>query len=90
MIKWTEAAATDLTQAVEFIRQDDAETAALVARKILSAVEELSHLPGRGRPGRVKDTRELVLPALPYVIVYSDRPSEILIVRILHSRRRWP
>ena len=46
--------------------------------------------------GRIEGTRELVIPRLPYIVIYSivERPlrpaGEIAIMRVLHGARRWP
>jgi toxin ParE1/3/4 len=59
----------------------------------LAAVEKLSDLPNRGRPGRSPDTRELMIPGLPYLVVYSveaAEPRTVVILRVLHGARLWP
>jgi plasmid stabilization system protein ParE len=43
-----------------------------------------------GRPGRVPDTRELVISGTPYIVAYQVQGKVITILRILHSSRRWP
>ena len=54
----------------EFIAKDSSQSAALVAKRILDAVDLLQTQPAMGRPGRVLGTRELVAPNTPYVIPY--------------------
>jgi toxin ParE1/3/4 len=46
-------------------------------------------MPHRGRNGRAENTRELVIPRLPYLVVYqiTDR---VTILDILHGAQRWP
>jgi toxin ParE1/3/4 len=43
-----------------------------------------------GRPGRIKETRELVIAGTPYIAAYVIRGDIIRILRILHSARLWP
>lgn len=80
----------DLEDVVVFLAKDDARTARDVARRVCAAIEALPRFPGRGRPGRVAGTRELLVPRLPYAVVYRTVETEIQLVRILHVRRSWP
>ena len=43
-----------------------------------------------GRPGRVADTRELVIPGLPFIVPYAEYDGEIVILRIVHTSMEWP
>jgi toxin ParE1/3/4 len=44
----------------------------------------------QGRPGRVDGTRELVIAATPFVVVYECIEEEIGIVAVMHGSRAWP
>ena len=90
MIRWSLRAARDLEDTFAFLAKDDVAAARDVARRILAAIEGLTTLPGRGRPGRVHGTRELLVPTLPHCIVYRVVEQEIELVRILHVRQSWP
>jgi len=50
----------------------------------------LLEFPHRGRPGKKAGTRELVISALPYLIVYTVRGDVVCVVRILHGAQQWP
>lgn len=43
-----------------------------------------------GRPGRVPDTRELVIAGTPYVMAYRIEGAQVHIVAVIHGARRWP
>lgn len=43
-----------------------------------------------GRVGRLKTTRELIVPGLPYVIRYRIKKETVEILRIHHMAQRWP
>jgi len=73
-----------------FIARDDPAAADHVAAAIRGSVDSLGRLPQRGRPGRVPDTRELVVPRTPYIVPYSVHGDTIEILAVLHSARRWP
>ena len=51
----------------------------------------LQENPRLGHPGRVADTRELVVPAYPtYIIVYELHGSRLHILAVMHGRQQWP
>ena len=66
------------------------ERAAALVRTIYEAPSLLLDFPLRGRPGKKAGTRELVMPSLPYVIVYTVRDDVVVVVRILHGAQQWP
>ncbi len=47
-------------------------------------------MPYRGRYGRLDNTRELVIPRLPYVVIYRIPGDRIVILNIVHGAQRWP
>ena len=89
-IVWTAAARRDVNDIWDFIAVDNSTAAELVDSRILSSVEELREHPLRGRPGRVAGTRELVIPGLPYIAIDTAGENRVVIVRVLHTARRWP
>lgn len=90
-IEWSAHAVTDLEAISAYIEQDRSlKTANRVARTIYDAIQSLRTLPHRGRAGRIENTRELVLPRLPYVVVYRVYEDRVLILNIVHGARRWP
>lgn len=76
-IRWTQPANDDFLGIISWITANNPTAAAQVGRLILGAVAQLDDFPFRGKPGRSPDTRELVIPGLPYLVVYgveSDAP----------------
>ena len=61
-----------------------------MVREIYDAPTMLLTFPHRGRPGKKEGTRELLMPSLPYVIIYQVRGDTVHIARILHSSQEWP
>ena len=43
-----------------------------------------------GRPGRVADTRELIISGTPYIVPYRIKGEFVQIITVLHSAQRWP
>ena len=88
-IRWLIAAERDLVDLSEYIVEDNPRTALQIFNKIRLSVEKLRTHPYLGREGRVKRTRELVIPNLPFIVVYSIA-NEIRILAVLHTSRKWP
>jgi toxin ParE1/3/4 len=89
-VKWARRALDNLDSAVDFIAADKPTAAADAALKILNAVKMLADQPGIGRPGRVADTREFVVPSLPYILPYAEKAGTVVILRVMHTSVKWP
>jgi toxin ParE1/3/4 len=89
-IVWTTLARQDVNAIWDFMEQRNPDAAEMIDSEILRAVEGLLQFPKRGKPGRVKGTRELVVLGLPYVVVYILGESRIVILRVLHGAQNWP
>ena len=90
-IRWTVPAAQDLTNISDYIgTRDGPALARRVALTIFERVDTLTAFPRRGRPGRVPNTRELVIAGLPYVAVYRLKGDVIEVARVLHGAQQWP
>lgn len=89
-VKWTRKAGQDINEAITYIAQDDQEAAKKVASIIRIAGESLLSLSNRGRPGFVEGTRELLIPNIPYFLVYWMQNNNIEILRVLHFSQKWP
>jgi addiction module RelE/StbE family toxin len=89
-VSWSPEAAADFAAIVAYIREQNPSAAERVAHAIYDGVSSLSMFSNRGRPGRIKDTRELVLAPLPFIAVYRVMPDSVEIARVLHGSQRWP
>ena len=90
-IEWSAHAVSDLKAISEYIEQDrNLETANRVTRTIYDTVQSLRTMPYRGRYGRIENTRELVVPRLPYIVVYRVFEERELILNVVHGAQRWP
>ena len=89
-IVWSPTARTDLRHIEAYIAERNLSAAAKVAQAILVGVEGLRRFPGIGRPGRVPDTRELVISNTPYIVPYRVVGQMVDIIAVIHGARRWP
>ena len=89
-VRWTSAAADDLENIANYLFEKTPQNAARLIREIYGAPTALRNFPNRGRAGKKDGTRELVLPSVPYIIVYHVTGDTVHIVRILHGAQDWP
>jgi addiction module RelE/StbE family toxin len=61
-----------------------------VLQRVRHDVEGLAASPLMGREGRYLGTRELVIPGLPYVVVYRLRGQSVEVITVHDTRRPWP
>lgn len=80
----------DLGALQVYIAQDSQAAAQNQTALVLAASRRLLRFPASGRPGRLTETRELVVPRTPFVIPYRVSGDVIEILGVLHGRRRWP
>ncbi|MBF0503281.1 MAG: type II toxin-antitoxin system RelE/ParE family toxin [Candidatus Riflebacteria bacterium] len=88
IIRWLHLAEKDLDDLFAFIAQDSLPMAAKEVERVIGEVTRLQSNPAMGRPGRVPETRELVIP--PYIVAYRVKDSIVQILRVLHSAQEWP
>ncbi|HEX9836869.1 MAG TPA: type II toxin-antitoxin system RelE/ParE family toxin, partial [Alphaproteobacteria bacterium] len=70
-VVWTDRAGRHLEAIKAYIAEDNPTAAERMSRAIFAAVERLEDFPGMGRPGRRRDTRELVVSGTPFVVLYT-------------------
>lgn len=89
-VVWSRPAVDDVESVRRYIEFDDPRAAARVVLRLAGAVEHLAGAPFVGRPGRVANTRELVLVDVPYIVAYRVVAGVVEVLRVLHTSRRWP
>ena len=82
-IRWEDEARADLKMIISFIKKDNPTAARRVHEEVKKAVQTLARYHQFGRIGRVINTRELVIPSLPYIIVYYIKDQEIRILSVM-------
>ncbi len=89
-IVWSATAIEDLVGLRAYIARENPAAASSLARAILDSIELLREFPAMGRPGRLPDTRELIVTGAPIVIPYRVAENRIEIITVLHGARQWP
>ena len=89
-IEWLPSAARTLEKQLSYIADRNPQAAVDSGAAIEAAVSRLADFPESARPGRVPGTRELVVPATPFVVVYRIEVTGVVILRVLHGAQKWP
>lgn len=89
-VRWTASAAADLEGISNYLFENTPQHAARLSRELYQAIAALNTFPNRGRPGKKPGTRELIIPSLPYIVVYEVGKDCVYVVRILHGAQQWP
>lgn len=89
-IIWLKKAVIDLQSIWEYITLDNPKAARQIAQTIKAKTKSLQKNPALGRPGRIPETRELIITGTPFILPYRVRDNHIEILRVIHGARRWP
>jgi toxin ParE1/3/4 len=89
-IVWTWPATQDLEHQIRHIAKENPSAAREQLRRIRSQYPALARHPELGHPGRVPETRELVISRTPFLLVYRITAAQIEILRMLHGAQQWP
>ena len=87
---WSERSLEDRRAIYSYIEADDLRAAVAVDERIEAAARRLLEFPESGRPGRVGDTRELIVTRTAYIITYRIAGDMVRILRVLHGAQAWP
>lgn len=88
-LKWTKIASEDLLTIINFIANDNVDSAQRFKNEIELKITRLIDFPEMGRYGRVTNTRELIIWG-NYIVVYQITPPMITLLRILHAAQHRP
>jgi plasmid stabilization system protein ParE len=89
-IQWADTSVFQLEQINRYVEPEGSDKVNLYRRRILNTVTTLGDLPFAGRTGRIKDTREAVVPRTPYIVIYQVSEHAVEILGIWHGAREWP
>ena len=89
-LRYTPRAIRHLNSIADFIAQHNPSAAVQIGARIRTAAALLERFPAIGREGALATTRELIVPGLPYIVVYRVAHDEIAIVGIYHGAQLRP
>lgn len=90
-IVWTRRYLRELAAIGDYIAERNPGAAARIVNEIHSKTAQLlPDNPFIGRPGEIRGTRELVIPATPYIIAYRIRDDRVEVLFVQHGAREWP
>jgi toxin ParE1/3/4 len=89
-IRWSTPARLQLRRQSQYIAVDRPIVARLIATRVQDAVNRLAVFPLQGRPGRVIDTRELVVPRTPFTVAYRVTGETVEVIAVVHQAQQWP
>lgn len=89
-LHWQERALIELDEALAYISERNPDAAYKLVQDIFASVKRnLPDNPNIGRPGRVENTRELVVHK-NYIVAYRINRDEIEILSVTHAAQLWP
>ena len=88
--QWTQWARRQFLAIIDALLEENPSAAERAYDAIIDSVSRLVTFPEMGRRGRVRGTRELVIPSQPYIVAYRIRGQIIHILAVLHGARKWP
>ena len=89
-LRWHRQALNDLNGIHDYIAKESPAAARRVVLSIRDQAKLLLQHPAIGRPGRLQETRELVISRYPYIVAYRERGDVIEILLVVHTSRLWP
>ncbi|MEQ1532296.1 MAG: type II toxin-antitoxin system RelE/ParE family toxin [Sideroxydans sp.] len=91
-LEFSEDALIDTADISHFyaVERGNVRAAKKVEITIFKAAENLEFTPELGKHGSIKGTRELVITAYPYTIIYKLTPSKVIVLNVIHQSRQHP
>jgi toxin ParE1/3/4 len=90
LIEWSVWALADRDAIFDYIEAESPKTAVAVDSRIEKQVKALAQFPEMGRPGRVEQTRELIIKRTPFIVAYRIEGNSVRILRVLRGAQQWP
>jgi len=91
VVEWAQPAGKDLENIIEYISQDNIDTAVTIFEKIKSKCSTLNQFPDRGRivpelkAYGILSYRELIIS--PWRVIYRTSGQKVYVLAVIDSRR---
>jgi toxin ParE1/3/4 len=91
-IVWTSEALSDLESIIVYYLENVGfETAVAIESRIVAQIESLREFPERIRESeRISDAWEAVIPKLPFIAFVRVLESDVQVLNIVHTSRKFP
>lgn len=89
-VVWLREASSALDIHYDYLASRNPKAATFVFRRIVDSTKRLRQFPESGRQGRFLGTREVIVPGIPYIVVYRVSASAVEILRVFHTSTDWP
>ena len=89
-LEYTHRFHDELRREYLFLCERNGEAAVRVRDLILQTIERIERFPQLGRSWRLPGTREIVVPGLPYLVIYELHTDRIVILTLFHTSREYP
>jgi toxin ParE1/3/4 len=89
-VRVTRRARRHLDDIAEYIFERNPDAARRVGERIRELFALLNDFPLAGRAGVLSGTREMVIPGLPYIVVYRVDETVVVVLGIYHGARLRP
>ena len=87
IVRFTPRALTDLHNIAAYIELDNPAAAKAVVDRIRRAIGYLQMFPLMGHQSYLSDTLEIVVPHLPFMVVYMVDDTAVSIITVFHTAR---
>jgi len=89
-VVWLREASRTLDKHYEYLAARNPKAAGFVFKRIVAGTKRLQQFPQSGRQGRFEGTRKVVVPGVPYIVVYRVSAASVEILRVFHTSQDWP
>ena len=92
-LRYTPQARLHLDAIAEYVGARNLNAARRIGARIEEIINLLSAFPNMGHKGQLPGTREMVVPGLPYIVVYrieSGEEEALAILGVYHGAQRRP
>jgi len=87
-LRFTPRARDDLVEIADFLRERNPRAALQVRAAILNSLQMIARYPSAGRLQTTARIRKLVVRRYPYLVYYTLRDQEIIVLSVKHAARR--
>lgn len=87
---WSKRFRDEMRREVSYIKARNPTAAEAVRQRIAKAVRRLRQFPEAGRAWRFAGSRELMIPGLPYIVIYKVVGDEVVVGQLFHASREEP